>query len=243
MDAMKQIFLLSLFLILAQTSIAQTKIDEYGRINTDSESSRMDNFAYALNQEPDSKGVIIINSGESNENIGNILRQIDGIKYYLSNLRGINPERIFFSVKANGERFFKELWIYPKDLPLPELNSVKIDLTNLRTKYLYASTCPNCEPAVGSLSSDFINIESYVKLLKEYPNYSSLIIIHPSGSNVENKKEASKQALELVINYRKSLTKEYKIGGKRVFIKIAEPLRKYSPTIVDFYIVPNKGKT
>lgn len=240
MVKMNKAFLLSLILLLSQLSFAQTKIDEYGRIATDPESTRIDNFAAALGQKPESKGLIIINSGKNHENIGNILRQIDGIKYYLSNQRGINPERIFFSVKEGGDRFSKELWIYPKESSLPKLTVPKLDLSNLKTKYLYGSVCSNCEPVVWSLSSDFISLTAYANLLKDYPNYTGLILIHPDSFQGLSKNKAYEYALQLVVDYRNELTKENKVNPKRISIKIAEPLSKDSSMIANFYIVPGK---
>lgn len=242
MIKLKQAVLLSLLFFLFQTPFAQTKIAEYGRITTDAESSRMDNLVSALSQEPDSKGLIIIYSGKNNEGMGSILRHIEGVKDYLSNQRGVDPERIFFSVKDGRNQFSKELWVYPKYSPLPELKSVKLDLSNLTTKYLYASICTGCEPSIPSLSFDFISLESYANLLKEYPSYKGLIIIYPSNSQEWNRKDAYKRAVEYVIDYRKSLTKEYKINPKRISIRIAEPNRKNSLMMVDFYIVPNKNQ-
>lgn len=76
MIKLKQTVFLSLLFFLFQTSFAQTKIAEYGRLTTDAESARMDNLASALNQEPDSKGLIIIYSGKNNEGMGSILPEV-----------------------------------------------------------------------------------------------------------------------------------------------------------------------
>jgi hypothetical protein len=242
MVKMKKAFLLSLLFLLFQISFAQTKINEYGRIATDHESTRIDNFVVALEREPESKGLIIINSGKNSENIGNILRQIDGIKYHLSNEKGINPERILFSVKEGGEQSSKELWIYSKDSPLPQLTLPKLDLSNITTKYLYGSVCVNCEPVVWSLSSDFISLASYANLLKEHPAYTGLIVIHQDSFQGSSKKKTYEYALQFVVDYRNELTKENKVDPKRISIKIAEPIGKDSPMIAKFYIVPGKRR-
>ena len=64
-------------------TFAQTKVDEYSEPDSDSESAYMDNFISKLYAEPESKGLIIIYSGDKKERIGNILNLKEGIRTYI----------------------------------------------------------------------------------------------------------------------------------------------------------------
>ena len=242
---MKNLLLFILLLLFTQLSLAQTKIDEYEKTDSDSESGRIDAFLVNLLNEKESKGLIVIYSGENEEQIGNILRHIEGIKQYI-NFRGHSidqknlAEKVSFKINKGKQPLFKEFWIYPKNIALPEIKERKLNLDNLKTKFLYASICASCEPAVPILSSDSANLEFYAELLKQYPNYTGLIIIHPDAYIRE--KDSYNNALTYVIGYRNILTKEYKIDNKRISIKIAKPVGEGTPVIAKFFIVPKTVK-
>ena len=160
-------------LFFTQAFFAQTKIDEYERMGSDAESGRIDNFLMNLDKQPESRGLIIIYSGEKEERLGNILRLIEGIKQYIVfrdvHSRGAKTftERVTFRIEKGKETLFKELWVYPKDIPLPEIEQPTLNLNNLKAKYLYASVCLDCEPAIPGLSSEWADFELYAELFNE----------------------------------------------------------------------------
>lgn len=239
---MKNSLLLLIFFI-SQITFAQTKVDEYEKIGSDAETGRIDNFLLNLRNEPENKGIIVIYSGESEERIGNILQHVEGIKQYV-NLRDENlfAGKIFYQIKQGEQPLFKEFWIYPKNTAIPEIKEKPLNLDNLKTKYLYASICADCEPAVPELSTDIMNYEFYADLLKKYPDYTSSIIIYPFLNTDWSNADSYKNALTYAANYRNVLTKEYKISNKRIFIKISKPFGKDAPTIAKFFIVPKTRK-
>lgn len=235
---MKFLLLVTL-LMFGQICFAQTLVDEYERTDSDSESARIDNFLTYLQNEPQSKGLIIINIGEKKEQIGIVQRHIEGIKQYVEVRTDKSlAERIFFKISGRKKLLSKELWIYPKYLSLPELK-IDFDLSALKTKYLYGMICEICEPVVPSLSTSSADLESYAEILKKYPNYKSLIILYPNYPEV-SKKAAYQNALNYAADYRNLLTRDYKISNKRISIVIAKNFRKGATT--KLFIVPKVVK-
>ncbi len=242
---MKNLLLLIVLVIFTQTFFAQTKIDEYERTDSDAESGRIDNFLMNLDKQPESRGLIIIYSGESEERLGNILRLIEGIKQYIvfrdvySRAARTFTERITFKIEKGKETLFKELWVYPKDIPLPEIEQPNVNLDNLKTKYLYASVCVDCEPAIPGLSSEWADFKLYAELLMKYRDYKSSIIIYSPSRNRLSKKESYRDALAYAAKYRNLLAKEYKIDNRRISIRIETPIVKdLTPISAKFFITP-----
>lgn len=118
----------------------------------------------------------------------------------------------------------------------------KLEITNPAAKFLYASFCAGCEPAVQSLSYDYVSVKSFAELLKEYPENKALIIIRTDSGKEINKQRSYQNALELAADFRKNLTENYKISSQKITIKIGKPAGQESPMTVDFYIVPDNKK-
>jgi hypothetical protein len=240
---MKQIALIIILFLSLQITFAQIRVDEYERTDTETEASRIYDFLVKLEEEPESKGLIVIYSGKEGTNLGNALRDIEGIKTQVNVHNGKpNNERILFNVIEKAPSLYKEFWIYPKGSMLPKIELKSVNLDNLKTNYLYASVCASCDPAVPNLSKDFINLELFANLLKRYPNYSGLIIINQGSYEGWKWKELYQDALNYGINYRSSLVKEHKVRNK-ISIKIGKPvIRKNAPVVAKFYIVPKKNR-
>ncbi len=120
-------FVVVVFLIsptlFAKGSVSPTtprKFDEFGDLNCEDEMARLDNFALALQQVPDAKGVIIFYGGKTFR--GRLPRRGDAvaraarIKPYLVMRRGMLSSRI---VVINGgylEHWRVEFWILPQEI-------------------------------------------------------------------------------------------------------------------------------
>lgn len=232
---MKPLFSLLFFVLFSQIAFAQTKVDEYEKTDSDSESIRIMDFVGNLRKEPESKGLIVIYSGENEKRLVDVLRHITGIKQYVERLYS---NRIFFNIREGKKPLFKEFWIYPKDVAFPELEAKSINLDNLKSAYLYASICAVCEPQQLSLSSDFVDFDLYADLLKKYADYKGLIFITPSSQEGFGSKGFYKDALGYAVNYRNLLVKKYKINNKRIVIKIGKPTGKDAWAFAKFFIVP-----
>lgn len=241
---MKILFFLIIFLVSVQSISAQTKVDEYELMDSDSESARIDNFLSHLQNQPDSKGLIIICSGEDNERLGNIWDHIEGIRSYLFfRSNGAFTDRVSFRVDNRKQPLFKEFWIFPKHIPPPEARLKVPTLENLKNLNLFASRCEECDPVVPALSANSANFELYAALLEKYPDYKSLVIIYPlSDTELKarglSKKESRQLNLSYAIKYRDILSRQYKISRRRISIKIAKPDDRYRAIRSKFFIVP-----
>ncbi len=228
--------LLFIFLSVSQFVSAQTKVDEYQKTDSDSESARLENFLFLLNQNPESKGLIVIYSGKNKERLGNILTFQAGMKRWLSVVAGEKfDDRISFLIAEGKQTLDKEFWIISKNEKLPEIKSVDFNLNNLKTKYLYAFVCLDCEPAVAGLSADVADTDLYKKTLEENADYIALIIIRPSRSE---EKVYLKDAKKFASGYQKDLTKSRKINKKRITIRIEDSLSENSAATAELYIIP-----
>jgi hypothetical protein len=239
---MKQIVFLAILFLFSQITFAQIKVDEYPRTDSDSESARIDGFRVALQKAPESKGLIVIHSGENNEVLADALRDIKGMKLYLGITDG-NPmsQRVFFKIIEGKPSLFKEFWIYPKESPTLKNELKTVNLDNLKTKYLFTSICAECEPTVPMLSTSAIHFELYANLLKQNPTYKGLIIIYPGSYSGWSRKQRYEAVLGYAIRYRDLLVKEYKISNRRFSIKVGKAtIAKDMPIEAKFYIVPDK---
>lgn len=225
---MKKSFLLFLLLLVSQFVYGQSKFDEYERLDSDSESARLDNFLVALQQQPETGGLIVIYSGNNDERIGNITAYIEGAKRYME-YRGIN-HRISFSIGEGKTKLYKELWILPDDTKKPPIESKEINLNNLKGRILYASSCIGCDPATPDLRNDGIDFESYLKVLSDNLTYKSLIVIHRSDN------ESGKDHIKNLRN----LGKKLKIDSKRIQIKFVKD--RIELARADFYLISENKK-
>ena len=116
-------FILLFFALLTvYTSGAQSsarKTDEYGNINRENASARIDNFAIELMMnDPGAMGYIITYGG-SNSSASVAKARADFAKNYIVNTRGIDPNRI---VTINGglkKEPTTELWVVPSGAAAP----------------------------------------------------------------------------------------------------------------------------
>lgn len=229
---MKNSLLLFFLLLISQFAYGQSKFDEFEKLIADDESARIDNFLGALEQQPESRGLIVVYVGDNLDQIGNITAYIKGAQYYITEARGIEKDRISFMIGEGKKKFHKELWILPDETKKPQIKSSEIDLNNLKGRILYASSCIECDPVVPALSNDRVNLEEYLKIIKNNPNYQGLITIHPSKGD-DTVKEYVKE-IKQTLN-QKNINKE------RVRIKLAGK-RKNELTRVEFYLISENKK-
>ena len=240
---MSKFLLFMVFLLAMQTAFAQARFDEYSLTNSDLERGRIIQFLTQLTDEPESKGLIIIYAGENKAYLTDALRHREGIKTFI-NLRSEKSlsERVYFKIENGGKLLDRELWIYPKNVALPETQAINLNLDNLKTKYLYTTTCVGCEPVVSLLSPNYEGFEMYADLLKKYPNYKSLIVIYPSALDISERNIARKQAQLYAADCKSLLTKQYKIDKSRISIKIVKTVGKDDVTKAKIFILPKIDK-
>lgn len=103
--------------VKGSASIRIQKFDEFGDLNCEDEYARLDNFVIQLQQEPDTKGVMIFYGGRTFR--GKLPRRGDAgaraarLKPYLVQRRGIPAARVTVIDGGYAEKWRVELWIVP----------------------------------------------------------------------------------------------------------------------------------
>jgi hypothetical protein len=230
---MKKLFFILVFLLTSQIAFAQTKVDEYGAVTNDQESGRIDNFLNVLQQEPESKGLIVIYSGANKERLGNILAHIEGIKQYAGYRESVKNE-ISFVIAEGRNPLDKELWIVQKGEASPKLKLTDLNLNGLKAKYEYALRCLECEPSIPELARDRFTLALYIDALKKNENYNALITIENGLAYDENGQTIS--AKKFASNLKELLTTKGGIDKKRIKIRVIN--NKTGAAVAQFYIVP-----
>ncbi|MDQ3633028.1 MAG: hypothetical protein M3405_00755 [Acidobacteriota bacterium] len=243
---MKENFTLMIFLVVLQISVfAQTKINEYERTSSDLESAYMDDFLTVLYKQKDSKGLIVIYVNSKNRSFGNLSAYVKGIEKFLELRKAIMPEQwsTKYSIQVKVGKPRTELWMYPKDVKLPESDLLEFRINDEKLPFHYGQTCVDCSPAVPLLSWNYMNFEHYSKFIKTNENYKALITISQNNYDRWTKKESYQDAINNVIAYRKLLVEDYGIPKNKVKIIIKKPIaEKNSPVIADFYITKHQVK-
>jgi hypothetical protein len=99
------------------------KFDEFGDLNCEDEYARLDNFAVSLQNEPDSKGLIIFYGGKIFR--GRLPRRGDAAaraartRSYLVKRRGLSAARIIVINGGYDETWKADLWIVPPAASMP----------------------------------------------------------------------------------------------------------------------------
>lgn len=215
-------------LLISQVVFAQRIIDEYGIIDSDSESARIDNFLNELNDAPESRGLVVIYAGFNKERLGNIAAHIEGVKTYFS-YRNFDDKRVSFLVAEGKEPLTKELWIIKKDEKNPTFKEIDLNLKRITQKYLYAKTCLDCEPVVDVLRTDSVKIEMLVNFLKTNKHYAILIVLSKGSYD-----------FDYADYWRKKIVTLNRIENNRVKIKFGKAAVGAATTT--FYIIPKSTK-
>lgn len=121
-----------------------TKLDDFGYLNHENCSARLDNIATALGNEPTSQGYFIFyNGGKSPP--GAALRYVKRLQNYLVRLRGIDPSRMVLLPGGRREEMMVEFWISPPGSSAPSPNPT-VSVEPLRSRsYLYDSYSYDCD--------------------------------------------------------------------------------------------------
>jgi hypothetical protein len=115
---------------LAQTSNGAREFDKFGSICCEDEKARLDNFAVHLQNEPQAQGYIIFYEGRRYASCGKRLPLIPRrgeaaaraarMKPYLTETRGLDPQRITILSGGYREEWTAELWIVPQGAEPPK---------------------------------------------------------------------------------------------------------------------------
>lgn len=152
---MKNPYRICVLLIMLATSMAlgsapgqgkqgPKKFDDFGYMNHENYSARLDNIAGALQNEPTAQGYFIFHNGGKSLP-GAALRYVKRLQNYMVNLRGIEPSRMILLEGGPREEIVVEFWISPPGGAAP-VPSPRVSLEPSRTKsYLYDSYSYDCD--------------------------------------------------------------------------------------------------
>jgi hypothetical protein len=231
-DFMKKILTILLVLLISQTVINQTKIDEYGRLIADDESGRLVSVAVGFSENSDLK-VYFLHTKEKKTPLGRFLRHINGVARYLT-LYKVPKESIFTDArKEERDSPQTEIWLIKKNEELPLVNKTPLDeklREQISKKTLFDEECTDCSPAVDLDQGIFQEGLDYLSIaLKANPTSKAILKIQ----RVEFLSETLKQRQELTNQIIKRL-KNNKIQRSRFSIHFPSRINR-----TRFYIIPN----
>jgi len=119
-------FVILLVAVGSQAAAPNRPFDEFGDINCEDEMARLDNFAVQLQNEPQSKAVIIFFAGTMRggklPKRGEAEARVARIRSYLTETRGVPGERMVIMNAGYDAEFNVRLWSVPPgaELAKPE---------------------------------------------------------------------------------------------------------------------------
>jgi len=110
-------------------------LDAYGDITSEDEQARLDNFAIELQNDPTATAYILCYGGRVGYE-GEAQRRCDRARDYVSNVRGIDADRIVTADGGFKENLTVVLWLVPSGATLPEATPTvnPADVTILKRK-------------------------------------------------------------------------------------------------------------
>lgn len=151
---MKKVLSFLLILLISQVVFAQNPNEAYkvAEFETNGgggcdEYFRIVYLLEEMNKHKESKGVIVIYSGDSKKRFGSILAYVSGAKKYLPSWMEIPTDKISFVIAEGKNLFNEEFWIVPKNAKFPDIKPFDFDWSNLKAKYHFSYTCLDCEPS------------------------------------------------------------------------------------------------
>ncbi len=225
---MKKILALLIVLLISQIIFAQTEAykftDFVGLGGGCDGNSHYANFEYELAQNSESKGLVVIYTGEKKERFGNISAYANNVKQYVKYYTKISPERVDVIILEGKTFFAHEFWVIPKDAKSPYTESYEFEWSKIQERYYFSHTCLQCEPSYPLITDFQPNFEGFAKILKQYRNYKGQIIVNNYWE---------------LANVRSRLTKNKKLPRNRYSIQIRKKKKTEDDSIsIDLYLVP-----
>jgi hypothetical protein len=192
------------------------KFDEFGDIYLTEIKARLDYFAIQLQQEPTTRGFIIIY--RSRRDLFGLNSRLAGrMKYYMVNLRGIDSGRVVTVDGGVADALIQELWIVPPGAtptPRASANSNQLIDTDSAWKfdeYYYPLLQDYDEGDDYSVSS----LEAFADVLKKYPTTLAYIIAYPQYSRVR-RSDPPKTSARMLKAVKGDLVIRYNVGSSRI---------------------------
>jgi hypothetical protein len=213
-----------------------TKFDEYGAINGEDHSARLDNFATQLQNQPTASGCIVIYGPEGEgKTVNRVNRNI--IKDYLVNSRGIDVSRINTLYGGRNSDLTEpriELWIVPRGARLPKPTKYETVIETFKGKFsdvqvwdgipiLSSAEEDCCGPPVADVTE-----ASFADLIDQQKTAAAYIVAY-------NGREAMPGAWRRVVQKEVESLNKYKVDGNRLKIIFGGYAKE---TLVQLWVLP-----
>ncbi len=217
----------------AQTSV---KFDEYGDLPSDAEAAHLDQFADGLLKQSTLKGRIIAYS-EPRVERGIYLRKIYGIGKYLTQMRGIDVDRVTVVDGGYKDRFTTELWLIPEGANPPlAVSKLAPPSVSMSAAYKFDEECFNCSPAVDLyLYGLDEGLKFYAEVLQRSRGARGVFVVRPDQHITA--RTARKEAFKA----RGLLIRSYGIKAERLTVKTAAS-RNDGTAGVEMWVVPSGAR-
>jgi hypothetical protein len=152
--------------------------DSYGWLNSEEASARLDNVAIQLESEQNVEGYFLC-YGPEGDGSGTCNYQLRATKDYLSNYRGIDPERIkttYGGRYKNPAEVATEIWIVPQGVDAPEPKRYKSKLETFTGKFAEYEGWDAVDEGGGVPSFGDVTLAAFVDILRQQPNAIAYVV-------------------------------------------------------------------
>jgi hypothetical protein len=192
------------------------KFDEFGDIYLTDTKARLDNFAIQLQQEPGTRGFIVIYRARR-DLPGLNSRLASRMKDYLTNARGIPAERLVTVDGGVASCLTQELWIVPigaTPTPRSDAHSNQFIDTDSAWKFdEYYYPLPGKYDEGDEYAGN--SLEAFADALLKYPRSQAYILAYPQYS-VERRPEPPGTAFKMQTAVKAELVGKYHIAPARI---------------------------
>ena len=215
---MRNIYLSIFLIVFLQTIVlAQTLLDEYGDIRGHEEAARLDAVTIAIQDQAFYRVSFIVYVGDGKERIGSVRPYLKTLKYYLSELRGLDLKKVDFRVAKGRNLFLRQIWALRKNEEIPKSEEFGFAFNNLNKPMLYARTCLNCSGHPAEPKMHLVDWELLTEILKKNKDYVLRIEIEGNEAYGEDGKMVSSK--KWVKDLRESFKKKNGILKKRIIFR------------------------
>lgn len=198
----------------AQTAEAR-KIDEYGPLRHCDMTARLDNFAIELQNDPGAKGVLV-GYDPRDKGRGRAGWNLKVGRYYLVNVRGIEPSRVAIvsGGSREGDEVTTELWLVPEGAEPPLKLPAEDRFTGKEFSGKFDTYATDAlvyrEQIEMGFSGDDISREEFAQKLKQQPGSRGYLVVRaPKGSATGTWRSVGQREEQII-------RKDYEVEARRL---------------------------
>lgn len=192
------------------------KFDEFGDIYLSDIKARLDNFAVQLQNEPGTRGFIIIY--RARRDLPGLNSRLAGrMKDYLVNSRGIPAERVVTVDGGVANCLTQELWIVPigaTPTPRSDAHTNQFIDTDSAWKFdEYYYPLPGNYDEGDEYAGN--SLEAFAEALRKYARSQAYILVYPEH-HIERRSDPPNTALKMLRAVKADLVSKYGIASSRI---------------------------